>query len=119
MLRDRDQVGTRDSILQTPTAGFAVSGDPYEADLNRFPVRGRRESPPMLDRKDSTTTAWQTACCTGQMMCYKPRTYSRATDSLLHCGISAPSAARFMAEMGHKPAYPSHRRADGMSAMTA
>ena len=27
-------------------------------------------------------------------------------DRLLHCGISAPSADGFMAEMGHKRAYP-------------
>ena len=38
-------------------------------------------------------------------------------DRLLHCGISVASAARFMAEMGHKPAYLSPRRAGGMSAM--
>ena len=29
---------------------------------------------------------------------------------MLHCGISAPSADGFMAEMGHKPAYLSPRR---------
>jgi hypothetical protein len=40
-------------------------------------------------------------------------------DRLLHCGISVASAARFMAEMGHKPAYMSPRRADGMSVMPA
>jgi hypothetical protein len=37
-------------------------------------------------------------------------------DRVLHCGISAPSADGFMAEMGHKPAYLSPRRAGGMSA---
>jgi hypothetical protein len=65
----------------------------------------------------------------GQMMCYKPRTSSRATDRtaapqtaalLLHCctAESRPPDG-FMAEMGHEPAYPSPRRAGGMSAMTA
>ena len=38
---------------------------------------------------------------------------------MLHCGISVASAVRFMAEMGHKPAYLSPRRAGGMSAMPA
>jgi len=38
---------------------------------------------------------------------------------LLHCGISAPSGDGFMAEMGHKPANLSPRRAGGMSAIHA
>ena len=63
-------------------------------------LRGEhRQSPPMLDQKDSITAGWKTG--------------------LLHCGISVASAARVMAVMGRKPAYPSPRRAGGMSAMTA
>jgi hypothetical protein len=38
---------------------------------------------------------------------------------LLHCGILAVSAAGFMSQLGHKPAYLSPRRAGGMSAMLA